>query len=51
MYTISFVTLPSTTLRYGLSMKPNSFTRANVERPPMRPMFGPSGVSIGHIRP
>ena len=40
-----------TTLRYGLSMKPNSLTRAKVDRAPMRPMFGPSGVSIGHIRP
>jgi hypothetical protein len=37
--------------RYGDSMKPNSFTRAKVARAPMRPMFGPSGVSIGHMRP
>ena len=50
-YTISSVTLPLTTLRYGDSMKPNSLTRAKVARAPMRPMFGPSGVSIGHMRP
>ena len=48
---MSLVTLPLMTLRYGDSMKPNSLTRANVARAPMRPMFGPSGVSIGHMRP
>ena len=32
-------------------MKPNWFTRPKVASAPMRPMFGPSGVSIGHIRP
>jgi hypothetical protein len=37
-------------LRYGVSMKPNGLTRANVESAPIRPMFG-LGVSIGHIRP
>ena len=51
MYLISLVTLPLVTLRYGVSMKPNSFTRAYVDSAPIRPMFGPSGVSIGHIRP
>ena len=50
-YRISSVTLPSMTRRYGDSMKPNSLTRAKVARAPMRPMFGPSGVSIGHMRP
>jgi hypothetical protein len=38
-------------LRYGVSTKPYSFTRANVESDAMRPMFGPSGVSIGQMRP
>ena len=32
-------------------IKPNSLIRAYVAREPIRPMFGPSGVSIGHIRP
>ncbi len=40
------------TLRYGgVSMNPNAFTRAKDASDPIRPMFGPSGVSIGHIRP
>ena len=37
--------------RYGVSTKPYSLTRANVESDAMRPMFGPSGVSIGQMRP
>ena len=45
------VTRPPSTLRYGVSMNPNGLTRANVDSAPIRPMFGPSGVSIGHIRP
>ena len=32
-------------------MKPSSFTRAKVESDAISPMFGPSGVSIGQIRP
>jgi hypothetical protein len=32
-------------------MKPYLFTRAKDARLLIRPMFGPSGVSIGHIRP
>jgi len=32
-------------------MKPNSLIRANVLIELMRPMFGPSGVSIGQMRP
>jgi hypothetical protein len=32
-------------------MKPYSLTRANVDSDAIRPMFGPSGVSIGQIRP
>ena len=39
------------TRRYGVSTKPYSLTRANVESDAMRPMFGPSGVSIGQMRP
>ena len=38
-------------VRYGVSTKPYSLTRANVESDAMRPMFGPSGVSIGQMRP
>ncbi len=50
-YTISSLTLPPLTMRYGVWMKPNSDTVAIEASEPMRPMFGPSGVSIGHIRP
>ena len=32
-------------------MKPNSLIRAYVHIELMRPMFGPSGVSMGQIRP
>ncbi len=32
-------------------MKPYSLTRAKQLREEMRPMFGPSGVSTGQIRP
>ena len=39
------------TRRNGVSMNPNSLTRAKVASEPMRPMFGPSGVSIGQMRP
>ena len=48
---ISSVTRPLTTLRYGVWMKPNSDTVAIDASEPIRPMFGPSGVSIGHMRP
>jgi hypothetical protein len=44
-------TEPFLTFQYGVSRKPNSLTRAYVESEEMRPMFGPSGVSIGHMRP
>ena len=37
------MTTPSTTLRYGVSMKPNGLTRAYTDSEPIRPMFGPSG--------
>ncbi len=45
------VTTPFSTLRYGVSMKPNALMRANDASDPMSPMFGPSGVSMGHMRP
>ena len=38
-------------LRYGVSRKPYSLVRAYSASELMRPMFGPSGVSIGHTRP
>jgi hypothetical protein len=38
-------------LAIGVSMKPYLFTRAKVASELIRPIFGPSGVSIGHIRP
>ena len=48
---MSSVTRPLTTFRYGVSMKPNSFVLAYVDSEEIRPMFGPSGVSMGQIRP
>ena len=48
---ISSVTLPFLTTRYGVWMKPNWLTVAIEASEPIRPMFGPSGVSIGHMRP
>ena len=45
------VTWPSLHRRYGLSMKPYLLTRAKVASELIRPMFGPSGVSIGQMRP
>ncbi len=50
-FSTSSVTRPWTTLRYGLSMNPNSFTFAYMLSDEIRPMFGPSGVSIGQMRP
>ena len=43
--------MPFSTRRYGVSTKPYSFTRAYVLSDAMRPMFGPSGVSMGQMRP
>jgi hypothetical protein len=40
-----------TTRRYGVSMKPYGLILPYVASEPMRPMFGPSGVSIGQMRP
>ena len=48
---ISSVTTPFLTTRYGVVTKPNSETSAKLDSEPIRPMFGPSGVSIGHMRP
>ena len=45
------VTLPFFTTRYGVSMKPRSLICENVVSDVISPMFGPSGVSIGHMRP
>ena len=45
------ITRPSTTRRYGDSIKPNSLIRAKHESDEINPMFGPSGVSIGQMRP
>ena len=50
-YSKSSVTFPSTTRRYGVSRKPYSLQRENTDSELIRPMFGPSGVSIGHRRP
>ena len=35
----------------GASMKPNSLTLPKQARDEIKPMFGPSGVSTGHMRP
>ena len=48
---MSLVTLPFFTFRYGVSTKPRSLMREYVVSDVISPMFGPSGVSIGHIRP
>jgi len=32
-------------------MKPYALTRAKVAKLPIKPMFGPSGVSMGQMRP
>ena len=44
-------TFPSTTLRYGVSINPKSLIFAYTQREEIRPMLGPSGVSIGQRRP
>ena len=48
---MSVVTWPFSTLRYGVSRKPYSFSWAYSAIELIRPMFGPSGVSIGQTRP
>ena len=50
-HTTSSVSLPFVTLRYGVIRKPYSSTEAYIARLEMRPMFVPSGVSIGQMRP
>src|SRR3546814_1494246 len=49
-YSISSVILLLTTLRYGVSRKPYLLVRANTASELIRPMFGPSGVSIVQTR-
>ena len=49
--TISSVNFESTTFLYGVIMKPYSFILAYDARDVIRPMFCPSGDSIGQIRP
>ncbi len=53
IYTISFVALLflGSILLYGVSIKPYSLTLAKVAKEFIRPILGPSGVSIGHILP
>ena len=50
-YSTWLVILPLLTLRYGVSRKPYSFVRAYTASELIRPMFGPSGVSIVQTRP
>ena len=50
-YSILSVTIPFINFLYGLSRNPYLFTRENVAKLLINPIFGPSGVSIGHIRP
>ena len=41
----------SYTFTYGVCINPNSLVLAYVAKDPSKPIFGPSGVSIGQIRP
>ena len=43
--------LPLITFLYGLSIYPNLFTLEKVAKLLIKPIFGPSGVSIGQILP
>ncbi len=45
------LTTPFSTFQYGVSINPNLLTRPYVASVPIKPIFGPSGVSIGHILP
>ena len=47
----SLVTLPFTTFRYGVSIKPYSLIRAYEAKFSTKPMLAPSGVSTTQIRP
>ena len=44
-------TLPFSTFLYGVSKKPIGFTLENTANEEIKPMFGPSGVSIGQSLP
>ena len=48
---LKFFEISCCTTRYGVSMNPKSLTTPKVASEPIRPMFGPSGVSIGQMRP
>ena len=50
-YSTLLVTFEDFTLLYGLSIKPYLLIFAYVAKLFIRPIFGPSGVSIGHILP
>ena len=50
-YSIVFSTIPFLTFLYGLSIKPYLLILEYVDKLLIKPMFGPSGVSIGHILP
>ena len=39
------------TCLYGVSMNPKSLTFANTDKEFIKPILGPSGVSIGHTLP
>jgi hypothetical protein len=53
MYSTLSVTacVSGSTILYGVSINPYSFICANDESADIRPMFGPSGDSIGHSLP
>ena len=50
-YSISAVTFPPFTFLYGVSRNPYLFVLANKASELINPIFGPSGVSIGHTLP
>ena len=52
-YLTSSVIIPVSlsTILYGVSINPYSLTLAYAANELIRPIFGPSGVSIGHILP
>ena len=51
IYLTSSDTTPFFTILYGVSIIPNLLTTAYVANLKIRPMFWPSGVSIGHNLP
>ena len=50
-YSILSSTFPSLTFLYGLSINPYLLILEYVDKLFIKPMFGPSGVSIGQILP